>query len=84
MRKLLCVAFCLLVFGSAAFTQEQKEPPTVRDYCVKVAPGKGCTSAKGRFRKEGGIFCVSCRIIYGRRIKAWTISPRQFLLASHN
>jgi hypothetical protein len=41
MRKLLCVAFCLLVFGSAAFTQEQKEPPTVRDYCVKVAPGKG-------------------------------------------
>jgi len=41
MRTLLCVAFCLLVFGSAAFTQEQKEPPTVRDYCVKAAHGKG-------------------------------------------
>ena len=52
--------------------------------CSKVKSPWGCTSAKGRFRKEGGIFCVACRIIYGRRIKAWTISPRQFLLASHN
>ena len=41
MRKLLCVVFCLLVFGPEAFTQEQKEPPTVRDHCVKAAVGKG-------------------------------------------
>jgi len=41
MRRLPCVTFCLLVFAAAAFTQEQKEPPTVRDYCVKVERGKG-------------------------------------------
>jgi hypothetical protein len=41
MRKLQLVALCLSVFVSSAFTQEQNPPPpTVRDYCVKVAPGK--------------------------------------------
>lgn len=28
------------VLATASFAQEQKEPSTVRDYCVKVAPGK--------------------------------------------
>jgi len=28
------------ICSTAAFSQAQKEPPTVRDYCVKVAPGK--------------------------------------------
>ena len=41
MRQVLLTACCLLMFGPAAFTQQpQQQPPTVRDYCVKVPPGK--------------------------------------------
>jgi hypothetical protein len=39
MRQQLFVACYLLLFGAAAFAQQQ-QPPTVRDYCIKVAPGK--------------------------------------------
>lgn len=35
-RLLVLAAVC----ASAGFTQDQKEPQTVRDFCVKVAPGK--------------------------------------------
>lgn len=30
-----------LAQGTASFAQGQTEPPTVRNYCIKVAPGKG-------------------------------------------
>jgi len=40
MRQLVFTACCFLMFGSAAFTQQQQPRPTVRDYCVKVAHGK--------------------------------------------
>jgi len=53
MRKLVFTACCLLMFGTAAFTQQQKQPPTVRDYCVKVASGKSADFET--FVKEVGV-----------------------------
>lgn len=40
MRQLLIAMCCFLMFGSSAFTQQRQPPPTVRDFCVKVAPSK--------------------------------------------
>jgi hypothetical protein len=43
LRSLVLAAVSLAVVfavGTASFAQGQPEPPTVRDYCVKVAPGK--------------------------------------------
>src|SRR5262249_47279405 len=39
-RLLMPVAVLALVSVATGFAQEQKEPPTVRDYCLKVVPGK--------------------------------------------
>jgi len=51
--------------GTVSFAQGQPEPPTVRDFCVKVAPGKGAeyeaflrdvTVPLARARAEAGEF----------------------------
>ncbi len=68
LRSLALVAVSIaLVFalGTASFAQGQPEPPTVRDFCVKVAPGKDAeyeafvrdvTIPLARARAEAGEF----------------------------